>query len=47
MSLPKLRCGFKTTVTNRLGAKLTTKWFGVSCGSYFFGVLVMENTDAK
>ena len=51
MNLPKIRLGFQTTVTNQRGRALTTRWYGVSWGSVFCGVLwdtsaaLKENND--
>lgn len=44
MNLPKIRLGFQTTVTNQRGRTLTTRWYGVSWGSVFCGVLTDVTT---
>jgi hypothetical protein len=42
MPLPKLRCGYRTILCNRVGHKVVVKWFGISWGSFFYGIAVME-----
>jgi hypothetical protein len=47
MTWPKLRWGWKTTVTNSCGRAMASSWYGISWGALFWGALRWDKNDER